>query len=136
MLTPKQEKFCEYIVSGMDGVTAYENAYNTKATPQVKRNESMKLLKRDDITERITELRKPLLNHAQNTAISERERIKAILWDRLEKAIDRGDDQTITRITDQINRMNAEYININKNIDEQKTPIEHLDTDTLLKLVE
>ncbi len=136
MLTPKQEKFCQCIVSGMDGVTAYKTAYNTKASNKVCNNESRVLLKRDDITERITELRRPLINHAQNVAMGERERIKAILWDRLEKAIDRGDDQTITRITDQINRMNAEYININKNIDEQKTPIEHLDTDTLLKLVE
>ena len=136
MLTPKQEKFCQCIVSGMDGVTAYKTAYDTQASNKVCNNESRVLLMREDITERIAELRKPLINHARNTALTERERIKAILWDRLQKAIDREDDATITKITDQINRMNAEYININRNIEDKTTEIDLLDADTLKRLAE
>ena len=91
---------------------------------------------RDDITERIAELRKPLINHAQNTAQNEREKIKNILWDRLQKAIEREDDATIVKYTDQINRMNAEYINVNRNIDDKPAEIDQLDADTLRRLAE
>lgn len=132
MLTPKQEKFCQCIVRGMDGVTAYENAYDTKASPQVKRNESMKLMKRDDITERIKELRKPLLNHIQNTAISEREEVKQLL-----KEFMRDESlppETRMKASDQLNKMNAEYININRNIEDKSAEIDHLDAETLKRL--
>ena len=135
-LTPKQEKFCQCIVSGMDGTTAYKNAYDTKANDKVCNNESRVLLFRDDITERIAELRKPLINHAQNTAQNEREKIKNILWDRLQKAIEREDDATIVKYTDQINRMNAEYINVNRNIEDKSAEIDQLDADTLRRLAE
>ena len=57
----------------MSAKDSYISAYNTKASDQVIFNESCKLLKRDDITDRITELRKPLENHYQNIAISERQ---------------------------------------------------------------
>ena len=135
-LTPKQEKFCQCIVSGMDGTTAYKTAYDTKANDKVCNNESRVLLFRDDITERIAELRKPLINHAQNTAQNEREKIKNILWERLQKAIEREDDATIVKYTDQINRMNAEYVNINRNIDDKPAEIDQLDADTLRRLAE
>ena len=135
-LTPKQEKFCQCIVAGMDGTTAYKAAYDTKANDKVCNNESRVLLFRDDITERIAELRKPLINHAQNTALTKSEKIKNILWERLQKAIEREDDATIVKYTDQINRMNSEYINVNRNIDDKSNEIDQLDADTLRRLAE
>jgi phage terminase small subunit len=133
-LTPKQEKFCQCIVSGMSAKDSYINSYNTKGNEKTVYTEAMKIMSREDVQKRIGELRKPLENQAQTTALSERERIKDILWDRLDKAIEREDDATIVKITDQINRMNAEYINVNRNIDEASTDIKELDTDTLKKL--
>lgn len=133
-LTPKQEKFCQCIVSGMSAKDSYIEAYDTNASDKVIYNESSKILAREDVTKRLEELRKPLVNHAQSKAISERERVKAILWDRLDKAIEREDDQTIVRITDQINRMNSEYININRNIEDKAGDIKGLDTTTLERL--
>lgn len=132
MLTPKQEKFCQCIVSGMDGVTAYKSAYDTKASNKVCNNESRVLLKRDDITERITELRRPLINHAQNTAISEREEVKQLL-----KEFMRDESlppETRMKASDQLNKMNAEYININRNIEDKSAEIDHLDAETLKRL--
>lgn len=133
-LTPKQEKFCQCIVSGMSAKDSYLTAYDTKGNEKTVNREAQKLLMRNDITERITELRRPLINHAQNTCISEREKVKAILWDRLEKAIEREDDTAIVKYTDQINRMNAEYININRNIEDKTATITELDTTTLERL--
>ena len=133
LLTPKQEKFCQCIVSGMDNQTSYMTAYDCNSTSAAN-VESTKLLKRDDITQRINELRKPIVNLIQNKAISEREKIKKILWSRLDLAISNNDDTNIIKIADIINKMNSEYINVNHNIEDTATDINNLDTDTLMKL--
>ena len=135
-LTQKQEKFCRNVVSGMSGKDAYIDAYDTKGNAETVYTEVTRLLAKEEIQEYIKTLRKPLEESAQSKALSERERVKTILWDRLQKAIERGDDTTIVKYTDQINRMNAEYININRNIDDKPTELDHLDADTLKRLAE
>ena len=128
-LTPKQEKFCQCIVSGMSGKDSYMAAYDCN-TDRVAYNESNVLLKRDDITKRIAELNIPVKNHAQNTAISEREKKRAVLW----QIIQNGDDNAKCRALDILNKMDAEYININKNIDDSSTALQCIDKDMLIKL--
>lgn len=134
MLTFKQEQFCRNIVNGMSKQEAYKAAYNSNGKPSTESVEANKLLLREDIQKYIKTLKKPIEKAIQTTAFNEREKVKSILWDRLQKAIDREDDQTIIKITDQINRMNSEYINVNRNIDENKVDINNLDIDTLKKL--
>lgn len=134
LLTPKQEKFCRCIVSGMSAKDSYMESYNSQSESAAM-IEGMKLLKRDDVTARIKELSKPIETLAQTTALSERERIKNILWERLQRAIEREDDTVIVKITDQINRMNAEYINVNRNIDDTPDKLDDLDIDALKAIV-
>lgn len=136
MLTPKQEMFCTGIVEGLSGTEAYKRAYNTNANNNTMRNEANKLLQREDITERIKELQKPLHNHARNTAISNREKKQGIIWEEIENARKQQDHAAIARYLDILNKMDMEYININKDITEDKTNIENLDNVTLLKLVQ
>jgi phage terminase small subunit len=131
-LTPKQEKFCECIVSGMTGKDSYLTAYDC-TSDRVALNESNVLLKRDDITERIKELRKPVLNHAQNTAISETERIKRILWEEIENARTQQDHAAVARYADQLNKLNGAYKD-NTAIENDNT-LDGMDTSKLLKLV-
>ena len=131
MLTPKQEKFCECIVSGMSAKDAYTTAYNTKASEQVLYNESSKLMLRDDIQARIADMRKPLIKAAQQTALSEREKIKAKLWEIINNP--EANDSDRIRSCDVLNRMNAEYINIQR-IEKDETPIQELDTNKLIEL--
>lgn len=133
-LTPKQEKFCQCIVSGMTGKDSYIAAYDTNCSDQVAYNESSKLLLREDIQARLEVIRKPLVKAVQATALTEREKIKAILWERLQKAIDREDDAVIVKITDQINRMNSEYTNVNINLEDKTSDIKNIDTTLLEKL--
>ena len=118
----------------MTNKDAYITAYDSKGSDQNAWNESGKLMARDDIQERIKTLRKPLEIAAQTKAITEREKVKAILWDRLQKAIERDDDTTIVRITDQINRMNSEYTQVNVNVEDKAADIKNLDTTLLEKL--
>ena len=136
MLTSKQELFCKNIVSGMSGKDSYMAAYQNKSNDNTAYKESMKLLARTDIQDRIKELRKPLELHAQTKALSEYDKIKDLLWQRIEYCVSIGDDNAIARYTDQINRMNHTYVNINKDITDDKTNIENLDNTTLLKLVQ
>ena len=136
MLTAKQDKFARNIVAGMTAKDAYKDAYNTNASEQVIYNESAKLLNRPDISERIKELQVPLVNHAQSKALSEYDKIKQLLWDRIEQCVINGDDAAIARYSEILNKMNHTYININKDISEDKTNIENLDNVTLLKLVQ
>ena len=135
-LTPKQEKFCQNVVSGMTGKDAYIDAYDTKGSPETVYTEVTRLFGRDDIQARMKALREPIVEAIQGEALSERDRIKNILWERLQKAIEREDDATIVKYTDQINRMNAEYININRNIEDKSAEIDQLDADTLRRLAE
>lgn len=128
-LTPKQEKFCQCIVSGMSGKDSYLTAYETKCSDQVAYNEASKLMLREDVQARLEAMRKPLVQAAQTAALTERERKRAVLWD----IIENGDNAAKCRALDILNKMDAEYININRNIDD--TPkLEGLDMDTLLKL--
>lgn len=132
-LTPKQEKFCQCIVSGMSGKDSYISAYNTKASEQTIYTESMKLLKRDDITQRIKELRQPIENTIQNVAINERQNQIDYIKSRIALCEQKDDEQSIIRYTDMLSKLYGLY----KETDtEQKTDnsVEKLDTATLIKL--
>ena len=133
-LTPKQEKFCQCIVSGMSGKDSYITAYENNSNDNTAYKESMKLLARDDIQSRIKELRKPLELHAQTTALTETERIKNILWTELENARQQQDHTAIARYTDQLNKLNNAYKD-NNIVDNNDNDISSLDTTKLVKLV-
>ena len=130
MLTPKQEKFCECIVGGMSGKDAYITAYNSSGSDQNAYNESSKLLAREDIQERLKVLRKPLEEHVRTTIISEREKKRAWLWNMIENA---NNDSDRIRAMDILNKMDSEYINIQR-IEKDETPISELDTNKLIEL--
>ena len=118
--------FCrEYVRNGGNGTQAYLIAYDSK-NPQVAANESNKLLYRDDVTEYIKAINKPL----ENRITSEREKKRRWLWDMIDNA---SNDSDKLKAMDLLNKMDAEYININRNI-EQKTDISTLDAETLKKL--
>lgn len=131
MLTPKQEKFCRCIVSGMTAKDAYITAYDTKASDQVLYNESSKLMLRDDIQARIKEIRKPLEDAVNTQILSEREKKRAWLWNMIETA---SNDSDRIRAMDILNKMDSEYINIQR-IEKDETPISDLDTGKLVELV-
>jgi phage terminase small subunit len=130
VLTPKQEKFCQCVVSGMSAKDAYIMAYNTKASEQVLYNESSKLMLREDIQKKIEDMRKPLVKAAQTTALSEREKKRAWLWNMIENATN---DSDRIRAMDILNKMDSEYINIQR-IEKDETPISTLDTEKLIEI--
>lgn len=133
MLTPKQEKFCQCIVSGMDGKTSYLHAYsgNSEKTAEI---ESVKLMKRDDITERITELNKPVINLVQNSAISARKKQIEFIEERIAICKEKEDENSIIRYTDMLNKLYSLYKE-EVSSEKQDNPLENIDNNTLSKLI-
>lgn len=129
-LTEKMKSFCrEYFTNGGNGTLAYLTAYNSN-NPEVAANESSLLLKRKDIQEYLVSMNKPL----EHKAISEREKKRNIIWERIEYCISQGNDNAVARYMDILNKMDSEYLNINVNRDETTTPLDGLDAETLKAL--
>ena len=123
------KSFCrEYVRNNGNGTQAYLFAYNGKSETAAS-IESSKLLRRDDITAYITALNKPMENRIQN----EREKKRAILWDFIND-ISKTDSDRL-KAMDLLNKMDSEYININRNITDSNDDIQELDTDKLIRLV-
>ena len=127
-LTEKMKSFCrEYVSNGGNGTQAYLAAYNGKSEVAAS-IESSKLLKRDDITKYIAALNKPL----ENAAINEREKKRKVLWD----IIENGDNNDKCRAMDILNKMDAEYANININKNEDSINLKNIDINMLKSLSE
>lgn len=128
-LTEKMKNFCrEYFTNGGNGTQAYLSAYDCNSDVTAA-NESSLLLKRDDIQEYLGTLNKPL----EKKAISEREKKREFLWN-----VIMDDNQSMAdrlRSMDILNKVDSEYININRNIDEQQTVIAEFDTDALKRFI-
>lgn len=128
-LTEKMKVFArEYYTNGGNGTEAYLIAYNTESRTTAQRESSL-LLKRADINEYIKALNIP----NENKAISEREKKRAFLWDMIENAANDGDK---LRAMDILNKMDSEYININRNIDESPKELINLNTEELKQLIQ
>lgn len=128
-ITEKQKAFCrEYVRNGGNGTQAYLTAYDTESETTAS-IESSRLLRLDHITEYITTLNKPMENVIQN----EREKKRSWLWNMIEDTTISESDRL--RAMDILNKMDNEYININRNIEDKPAEIINLDTKTLQKLV-
>lgn len=130
-LTPKQEKFCQCIVSGMSGKDSYMTAYDTKCSDQVAYNEASKLMLREDIQKKIQDMRKPLETAAQLDALSESREIKIKLWEIINNKT--ANDSDRIRAMDILNKMNNTYLD-RQRIEKDETPINDLDTSKLIEL--
>ena len=132
MLTIKQDNFCNYIANGKNGIDSYMLAYDC-TSKHAANVESTKLLKRDDITERITELRKPILNMVQNETISARKKQIKEIEKRIEICKQKDDETSLIRYYDMLNKIYALYKE-NETEQKQESTVSMLDMDTLKKL--
>jgi hypothetical protein len=130
-LTFKQEEFCRNIVKGMSYKDAYIDAYNSKGSDQNAYNEGSKLMLREDIQARVKLLSKPLETAAQQTALTEREKKRAVLWE----IINTGDNNDKCRAMDILNKMDSEYVNVNVNDNRNAPDLSKLDLTALKDLV-
>lgn len=134
MLTEKQRNFCkEYIQNGGNGRQAYLAAYDSNS-PSSAGIEATRLLGRDDIQAYLTKLRKPIEKAVVRKMVNERETKKNLIQERIAVCIERDDDAAIARYLDIWNKLDGDYININKDITDHNAEIINLDTETLKTL--
>ncbi len=127
-LTEKMKSFCrEYVANNGNGTQAYLTAYDGKSETSAA-IEASKLLRRDDITDYISALNRPMENRIQN----EREKKRAVLWE----IIENGDNNDKCRAMDILNKMDAEYMNINVNRNESTVNLDTLDLNALKNIAE
>ena len=131
-LTEKQKNFCrEYFSNGGNATKAYLSAYNSNSEVSAAQ-EGYRLLQDDRIQEYIHSLNAPL----EKRAISEREKKRSLIWEGIERCIAKEDENGVARYMDILNKMDSEYVNINRNIEDKASDITNLDLEALKKLSE
>lgn len=127
-LTEKMKAFCrEYFSNGGNATQAYLSAYDSKSEVSAAQ-EGYRLLQNTEIQEYITSLNRPLEIKAQ----SEREKKRDILWSFIQDTNKSDNDRL--KAMDLLNKMDSEYININRNIEDSTTQLEGLTVDQLKRL--
>ena len=132
-LTPKQEKFCQNIVSGMSGKDSYISAYDTKCSDNTAYTEANRLLLREDIQKKILTLRKPQETAAQLKALSARDTQIQEIQDRILICKQKDDEQSLIRYYDMLNKIYALYKDTEIEQKHDNT-VSSLDINTLKKL--
>lgn len=133
MLTPKQERFCQCIISGMSGKDSYMTAYESTGSAQNAYNEASKLLAREDIQARLAVLRKPLEEAAKTKALTARDEQIEFIRGRMAICKQKDDEQSLIRWSDQLNKILSLYKEDNP-IETPENQIVKVDTDLLKRL--
>lgn len=129
-LTQKMKNFCYAYARCGSATDAYLEAYDTTNHISAVKNGSL-LLQRDDIQEFIQKINRPIINKIT----SEREKKRQIIWDRINICLEKGDETAIARYMDILNKMDAEYVNINRNIDDTGEKLSELTPEQLKELI-
>lgn len=129
-LTPKQEKFCQCVVSGMSYKDSYLTAYDTKCNDRVALNEGSKLALREDIQERIQALAKPLQQAIQQQGLNNRQKQIQEIEQRIEICKQKDDEQSLIRYMDMLNKIYALYKDTETEVKTEST-VNDLDIKTL-----
>jgi hypothetical protein len=133
-LTPKQEKFCQSVASGMSYKDAYINAYDCKDTGRTALNEGSKLALRDDIQARITTLLKPVQQAAKIQGLNAREEQLQFITDRIKVCQEKEDEQSLIRWMDMKNKLLQLYSEPDDK-KENDNNLTNINTDVLAKIV-
>ena len=132
-LTPKQEKFCQCVVSGMSYKDAYINAYDTNGKESTIFAEAGKLALREDIQEKIQALQKPIETAAKIQGLNKKEERIKYIQERIKLCEERQDESSILRYVDMLNKIDNLYKEAEEKKDNDNT-LTNLDTRLLTKI--
>lgn len=135
-LTPKQRKFCKNIALGMNYEEAYLGAYSEdgKSINNAK-GMAYRLMQDERIRKEVENLSQAVTNKVAGEIVNDRVKKIEILWAGIEECRLAGDHSGVARYMDILNKMDGEYVNINKNIDNQGGDIVNLSTEELKRIL-
>lgn len=128
-LTEKMKNFCrEYLACSCNATEAYVRSYNTsnRKTATVAAGE---LMRRDDIKEYIEKLKNPYLDDN----LTERERIRALLWDIATNKEERTEN--VCRALDLLNKMEGNYV-VNNVVEATERPLKEMSTEDIKEILQ
>ena len=130
-LTQKMKNFCYAYARTSSATEAYLEAYDT-TNVAIATQEGSRLLQRDDVTAFLKEINKPTIN----SIVNEREKKRKLLWKAILRCEAKEDEAGMARFMDILNKMDSEYVNINRNIDDNSEKLSGLDIDQLKAILE
>lgn len=124
ILTDKENVFCLAVADGHTQFEAYQLAYDVKTDNRASIDAmASRLAAKPEVRQRIAELRKRQEDIAVYTDINDKERRIRLIWDRIAVCVERGDDASIARYTEQLAKLNGDYVNVTKDISDDKKPL-------------
>lgn len=132
-LTQRQKDFCRKYLEMKDATQAYLASYNTDSARNAQ-IESARLLQREDIQIYLQKLQAPAEKAVAVRIISDREKKKQLIMERIERCMEKDDDTAIARYVEILNKMDGEYVNISKDITDHNPVIHNLSTEMLERI--
>ena len=135
-LTDKERIFCLSILNGQNQRNSYITAYQPKTTNIASLDVlANKVVSRPHVQEYLREMR-GLQDRAKiYSNINDKQKRIELIWDRIELCKQKNDDTAIARYLDQLAKLNGDYVNINKNIDEKAVTLDDMDITELQNLI-
>lgn len=136
-LTDKERIFALAVADGHTQYSAYRLAYNSNTDNRntVDSNASV-IANKPEVREYIERVRKEKEDAFKYADINDKRRRIELIWERIEVCREKGDDAAIARYTEQLAKLAGDYVNINKDITEEKNPVKTLNTEDLKKLLD
>lgn len=107
MLTIKQEKFCVGYAKTGNAAGAYKAAGYNPQTDNAAAAAAARLLKNVNIQKRLIDIHREVTKHD----IADAQEIQSLLSAAMRKAADTGDNWTLCKTADILNKMHGDYIN-------------------------
>lgn len=135
-LTFKERMFADGILEGKTQYQSFIDAYDVKTKKRSSIDCMASNIKNKERVKNYIESVKKRVEMRKKYGLSlDIEDRKELIYERINACMEKGDDTSVARYMDLLNKMEQSYVNINKNIDEKDTNISALSTDELKKLV-
>lgn len=132
-LTDKERIFALAVADGHTQYDAYKLAYNTKTDNRntIDSNASV-IANKPEVKSFIEAVRREKEEALKYADINDKRRRIELIWERIEVCREKGDDAAIARYTEQLAKLNGDYIHITKDLSENnQSEIQNLSTDEL-----
>lgn len=135
-LTEKQKAFALGVIDGKTQQDAYKDAYNPK-TENMNTIAVMasRVANKPEVKQYIMDYRQRIEKQAETRVHVTIEERKAIIHDRIQACIARGDDAAVARYVDILNRMDGVYVNLSKDLTDNDNKLATLSTADLKKIL-
>jgi len=132
-LTPKQEYFCRLVASGKDYTNAYLTAYDWNGSNNGAAVEAIKLVNKEEIQAKIQSLMIPMEIAVKKDSVNARQKQIDFIQSRIDHCLTTGDEQSIIRYTDMLNKVYALYKETEQ-ATEKESDVNNLDISVLKRL--